>query len=116
MALKVTPADLTAFCVDQLARYEAYRVEMGFESPIHAKVFTYTTGPKYARIIAERAEKGRISDRYVVCFINMENGDIHKADGWKKPCTVGATKGVRGNIFTPDRGASCMTQGSTRYL
>lgn len=112
MAHKVTDTDLKAFCADQLGRHEAYRKRMGFQAPIHDEQFLATKGPKFARIVAQRTD----DSRRVVCFINLENGDIHKADGWKKPCTTGATKGVRGNIFDGVRGAGCMTWHGTAYL
>lgn len=113
MKHKVTTNDLVLFCQDQYDRYQEYRRTYGFTSSIHDEMFDWTLGPKFARIIANRSEG---AGSHVVCFIDMTTGNIHKADGWKKPCTTGATKGVRGNIFTEDRGASCMTPHGTRYL
>ena len=106
----MTQAHLDQFLADQLARYEEYRKRNGLTADIFNATFTAERGPKYARIVKSDTQ------RMVVCFINLETGDIHKAAGWKAPETKGKTKGVRGNFFTPDRGASCMTASSVAYL
>ena len=62
--------------------------------PNHISV---TYGKKYARVIYESG-----TQRSVHTFVNMINGDILKAGGWKAP----ATNGVRGNVFDNDFGAS----------
>lgn len=110
---RVQDTDLQLFCNDQLQRFEDYRRFMKFDHPIHEKTFSYQVGPKWARIVATRTQGG---DKHVICFINLLNGDIHKDDGWKKPCITGKTKGVRGNIFDGNRGASCMNWHGTVYL
>jgi hypothetical protein len=51
-------------------------------------------GRKYVRIVIE-AQSG--TSRSVYCFIDSTNGNILKADGWKKPA-----KGPRGNIYAPN--------------
>lgn len=52
-------------------------------------------GKKNCRIVKrERDQTGAIFGGSVFCFIDLENGNILKADGWKRPA-----KGVRGNIF-----------------
>ena len=52
--------------------------------------FSYTKGKKYARVISELGN----GQRMVCFFVQMDNGDIWKADGWKKP----ALNFVRGNV------------------
>ncbi len=66
-------------------------------------------GNKYARIIYSDSGGGQ---RFVHTFINMINGDILKAGGWKAP----APNGVRGNIFEDDRGASVVNEHGSVYL
>lgn len=46
-------------------------------------------GPKYIRVVTRETDGGGA----VYCFLNW-NGDIFKADGWKRPA-----KHVRGSIF-----------------
>lgn len=53
-------------------------------------MLSWTPGRRYARIVCSR-DNGQ--DRCVHCFIDMLNGDVLKADGWKGPA-----KGARGNI------------------
>ena len=66
-------------------------------------------GKKYARIVHSAANR---SSRSVHTFVNMINGDILKAGGWKAP----ATNGVRGNVFDNDFGASVVNQHGAIYL
>lgn len=56
----------------------------------------YEVGKKYIRIMAVNKSHG---GRSAFGFINKENGDVLKADGWKKPA-----KGIRGNIFDKENG------------
>lgn len=51
-------------------------------------------GKKYARIVEEQTYG---SGRHVYCFIDLENGNILKAAGWKAPA-----KGARGSIWHDD--------------
>jgi hypothetical protein len=48
-------------------------------------------GPKYARLVVVRPGETRGGSVY--CFIDMTNGNLLKAAGWKTPA-----KGARGNI------------------
>ena len=59
-------------------------VSAGMEEPV-----TFQRGPKYARIVLTNGPS-----RSVHCFVNLSNGDILKAAGWKAPYKGGA----RGNI------------------
>lgn len=105
----VTQGDLDLFCQDQQRRYDSY---IGLCYPNNIALFEAkhyaTIGPRYARIVREEGRNGGCS---VVCFIDLTNGDILKGS-WKAP----VKNGRRGNIFTPDRGASAMSEHGVRYL
>jgi hypothetical protein len=104
----VTEADLAQFCEDQRARYWAWRASFKCP-PLDGETVDhrFSIGERYARIIRDEGKGGRS----VVCFIDLANGDILKG-AWKAP----VARGVRGNIFTADRGASCMDGTSPKYL
>ena len=74
-------------------------------------------GVKYLRIkVTQQYERdGIISDGQcsVYCFIDLSNGDILKAAGWKAPA-----KGARGNIFNDncDVGTRATVFGGGLYL
>lgn len=57
-------------------------------------VFGYSLGKKYARVYYDM-DNGQ---RFVAFFVQLDNGDVWKADGWKKP----TLNFVRGNINTPE--------------
>lgn len=59
-------------------------------------VVTFSRGDRYARIILNY---GTGLHRSVHSFVDLETGDILKADGWERPA-----KGARGNIFRLDDG------------
>lgn len=105
---KVSTADLEQFCQDQAQRHNDYidRALNGNRA-LHGRAHKFTIGPRYARIIRTDSKY----DTSVVCFIDLTNGDILKGS-WKAP----VKKGVRGNIFTEDRGASVMNQYGCAYL
>lgn len=74
-------------------------------------------GVKYLRITVTQqyaGPNGSISDgqRSVYCFIDLRNGDILKAAGWKAPA-----KGARGNIFNDecDVGTRATVHGGGLY-
>src|ERR1700677_1982024 len=91
----VTEDDLVRFCAEQQARYDTRGTNYGGSRHYAMR------GPKYARIVCEEGPPDRVSSRSVVCFVNLANGDILFAAGWKGPA-----KGVRGNILADDHGAS----------
>ena len=63
-------------------------------------LFVDPRGTRYKRIVIQRpVNSGVIPDRSVYCFVDTTNGDVLKADGWKKPA-----KHARGNIFNADNG------------
>jgi len=107
----VTQELLAAFIADQQARYDAY-IAKSFPTDeqypeIHRVEHFATFGKRYARV----ARKDRSGSCSVVCFIDMNNGDILKGS-WKAP----VKNGVRGSILSDDRGASVMTWCSVKYL
>jgi len=64
-------------------------------------------GKKYARIVEE--DHG---SRSVKCFVDLSNGDILKASGWKAPA-----KHARGNIFDESQGLGAIDKhGFIKYL
>lgn len=65
----------------------------------------FTNGQKFIRFF--KAENG---GRNAFCFVDLSNGDILKADGWKRPA-----KGARGNIFTPTWGVEHLTPYGAAY-
>lgn len=65
-------------------------------------------GKKYARIVQNQFVNGSPSGRSAHCFIDLENGNIHKADGWAGP----DKKHVRGNIAN---GAADVDNHGARY-
>lgn len=52
-------------------------------------------GPRYARLV--RVRPGEERGGSVYCFIDLTNGNLLKAAGWKTPA-----KGARGNIRVGD--------------
>lgn len=48
-------------------------------------------GAKFARLVTGTQER---HDRSVHAFVDLSNGDLLKADGWKRPA-----KGPRGNLL-----------------
>lgn len=65
-------------------------------------VYGYSKGKKYARVWYDMSN----GQRFVAFFVQMDNGDVWKADGWKKP----ALNFVRGNIMTQE-GRTALTLG-----
>ena len=68
-------------------------------------------GKKYARIVSDGREPDGGGQRFVHSFVNMINGDILKAGGWKAP----APNGIRSNIFADDC-ADHVNEHGTVYL
>lgn len=63
-------------------------------------------GRKNIRIV-----RGTGSIKQVFCFIDASNGDVLKADGWKRPA-----KHARGNIFDEHNGMKNMAWTGPAYL
>ena len=72
-----------------------------------SKFYADQNGRKYIRIVREQT-KGE--GRSVHCFVDVSNGDILKADGWKKPA-----KHARGNIYS-DNPMDAMDDHGAKYL
>lgn len=90
---------IDAFLVDQQGRYIRATGDSAWSGGCNARTYHAEYGKRYARIVAERS-----SSSSVVCFIDLQNGDILKAASWKAP----APNGARGSLLSSDRGASCM--------
>ena len=95
----VTPAQLEAFRAALQAFVAEHYVRSGMETL--APMIELMVGAKYARIV--RVSPG---ERSSYGFIDLANGDLLKADGWKKPA-----KGVRGNMFAANPLAGCTAYG-----
>lgn len=61
---------------------------------LQPNVHGYTKGKKYARVWYDMSN----GQRMVAFFVQLDNGDVWKAAGWKAP----ALNFVRGNIMTRD--------------
>ena len=85
----------------------------------HGKTFPFNVrmqperGKKYVRIVSCNVDKstGTLSGRSAHCFVDLTNGNILKAEGWKSP-----HKTPRGNIYADDFGMDCMTPYGCIYL
>ncbi len=98
---------ITEFCH---RLYDLYTASMaGTSIPNYYEPFEVQNGQKYARIIVNAH-----GSRSVYCFIDLSNGDILKADSWKKPA-----KGKRGSIWNADcdvgEGKPCNVHGGGLY-
>jgi hypothetical protein len=58
-------------------------------------------GKRYIRIIEVRQEPDGRTGRNVFAFIDTTNGDVRRADGWKRPADK-----ARGNLFDASNGLS----------
>lgn len=80
--------------------------------------FDYASAQKFCRVVSRHRYKN--PDTGVVttgdggsawCFINLENGDVLKPDGWKRPA-----KHARGNILDADGGVKHIGPYGPAYL
>jgi len=69
-------------------------------------VLTIKNGRKYAKIIATAYQQS-----HVFCFVNRENGDVLKAESFKKPA-----RHARGSIFADDHGKSSVSAYGAHYI
>ena len=70
-------------------------------------------GKKYKRIVVKDHDKEGNPLNHsgsVFCFINMENGDVLKAAGWKSPA-----KGARSNINNDVNGVDGVNEYGANY-
>lgn len=81
---------------NRIALFTAELTKLFTENSIkHPRAVTFLVeyGTKYARIVKE----WNPDDRSVYCFIDLSNGEILKAESWKKPAA-----GSRGSIWAED--------------
>lgn len=89
-------------------------LERGFPQLFADKAYVEETRPKisveYGRRYAKLITDNR-GQRSVFCFVDMTNGDILKAEGWKKPA-----KHARGWLHEPSSWKDAITAYGGRYL
>ena len=116
---KIKAVQVPTDCDGGKSRLELY-VEMVQEKQnFYYKVMEFThskpdfvtadIGTRYAKVVKNDSLNG---SRSVHTFVDMENGNILKAGGWKAP----QPNGVRGNIFDTDLGASVVNEHGANYL
>ncbi len=95
--------DFAARCQIMTADYYD-RTHDAFAAP----TMTVQFGKKFAKIVRHDVNGSSAS---VHCFVDMTNGDIRKAAGWKAPA-----KHARGNIYDDSQGMSAMTPYGAVYM
>ena len=94
-------------CIEMVQdKMNAYWEQMNFTHGDPDTIYA-EYGNKYARVVHQNS-----AQRSVHTFVNMINGDILKAGGWKTP----APNGVRGNIFADDFGADVVNEYGASYI
>lgn len=70
-------------------------------------------GVRYVRIVRTHVASDGVTtgQRSVHCFVDKTNGDVLKAEGWKKPA-----KHARGNIYDERNGLAKMGEYGPAYL
>lgn len=81
---------------------ELYWARMGFTHSKPPQYKVESEGKRFAKISVYEERGGRMDVARVYVFIDLNNGNIHKAASYKAAETTGKTKGVRGNIFDPN--------------
>lgn len=117
-------ARINEFVAKLQALYDAYWVERDYIKHRPSPLIGLEFGVKNVRVTTTDREfvngqpevstyGGRPTSRSVYCFIDLSNGDILKAAGWKAPA-----KGARGNIFNDncDVGTRADVYGSGLYI
>lgn len=98
--------------VEKLTTYYADEFKVRYQNVLTPPTFVAQISRKFARIV--KMEQG---DRYgsVYCFIDMANGDLRKAAGFKAPAPH-----KRGSIFNENcdvgNGRSADMHGSGLYI
>ena len=112
--------NLTDFAKDRIAEY-VKMVQLKINEDWNKNGFTFAqpptvftqTGKRYVRIVKEDSyTQWRFRRIYVHTFIDLTNGDILKAGTEKRP----ARNGTRGNLCSPDIGASVVDWHGAKYL
>lgn len=86
---KVAPEELNAFVFALSTRHNAGLRAAYPDCEANHETVAAMPGKKYARLVTQRDG----TNRSAMGFIDLTNGDILKADGWKAPA-----KHARGNI------------------
>ena len=104
---------------DVMERLEQYMAMVQEKNATYYKVMNFThsdpdhisadIGRKYARVVKNDQHNG---GRSVHTFVNLKNGDILKAGGWKAP----QPNGVRGNIYADDLGFDRVNEHGANYI
>lgn len=94
---------------------EFYWTRMGFTHSKPPQYKVESEGKRFAKVSVYEERGGRMDVARVYVFIDLNNGNIHKAASYKAAETTGKTKGVRGNIFDPNV-LDCVTIHGTAYL
>jgi hypothetical protein len=98
---KVSDAELTAF---MLMAQERTGLRLG-----------YDIGQRYARIFHHDDDHhyGSGCTRVVFGFIDLTNGNVLRAEGWKRP-NLTIKNPIQGNVFDEDKGSNAIS-GSRVY-
>lgn len=94
------PAEFEAAFVEFIARCTVIQAKQYANSEGSNPELTYDPGRKYIRVVSSTW-----GQRSVFCFVDSTNGNVLKADGWKKP----ALNFARGNIFDDKHGTGRAT-------
>jgi hypothetical protein len=66
----------------------------------------YEIGQRYARVFISNYPNGP-SSRCVFCFIDLTNGNVLRAEGWKRP-NLKVKNSVQGNVFDDQKGSGAI--------
>ena len=94
---------------------ELYWKRQGFTFSKPPQYKVESEGKRFAKISVYEERNGHFGVARVWAFIDLNNGNIHKAASYKAAETTGKTKGVRGNIFAPNV-LDTVTLHGTAYL
>jgi hypothetical protein len=111
---QVTNANLNEYVAVVQEKMNEYWERQGFQKNLgNPDTISIIMGKKFAKVIhSSDPSVTHRNTKSVHSFINMQNGDIVKAGSWKAP----ARNGVRGNIFSADKGARVVNQYGVNYI
>lgn len=95
---------VTTYAAGVQAKIDVHMAENFPELPVPKVDITW--GRRYARVFT------RGSQTMVHSFVDLANGNVLKADGWKKP----TLKNPRGNVLNADGGLSRVNHHGADYL
>ena len=101
MAYPVTNTDLANFAEKLIAMLAAHHQTA--KNVGNAPTIQIQPGQRYARLALVDGMHGGLS---AYCFVDLTNGDLLKAAGWKAPA-----KGKRGSIFADNPLSGCTPYG-----